>query len=71
MLKAYVAAQARLANIKDRLSKFENDESGAALVEYALLVGLVAVAAIAGAKAVGTALNTGLQSISTHISSMS
>lgn len=35
-----------------------NKEKGASLVEYALLISLIALVAIAGVKAVGTAANT-------------
>ncbi len=38
------------------LSRFRRDESGAAMVEYGLLVALIAAVAAAGAVAVGTNL---------------
>jgi pilus assembly protein Flp/PilA len=44
MLKTYVAAMSRLEQLKDRLNR---DESGAALVEYSVLIGLITVGAIA------------------------
>lgn len=43
MLKAYVAAQTRLEQLKDHMRNLRDDDSGAALVEYALIVGLMAV----------------------------
>lgn len=43
MLKTYVAAKMRLDNLKDRISK---DESGAALIEYSVLIGLISVATV-------------------------
>ena len=50
MLKTYIAAKTRLDNLKDRLA---GDESGAALIEYSILIGLITVAAIAAIIAVG------------------
>ena len=44
MLKAYVAAQVALQRLRE-------DREGAALLEYSLLIGLIAVAAI---TAIGT-----------------
>ncbi|RAK52538.1 Flp family type IVb pilin [Phenylobacterium deserti] len=46
MTKAYVAAQVRLTQLKSRLAGLRKDESGAALVEYAMVVGLMAVIAV-------------------------
>jgi pilus assembly protein Flp/PilA len=61
VLKTYIAAKMRLDNLKDRLSQ---DQSGAALIEYSVLIGLITVAAVtlistAGATVVAkwTALN--------------
>ncbi|CAN7415327.1 Flp family type IVb pilin [Phenylobacterium sp. LjRoot219] len=62
MLKTYIAiksqadvlkdhAVAHLDGLKTRLSK---DESGAALIEYTILIGLITVAAITAIIAVGT-----------------
>lgn len=42
-------------------------ERGASLVEYALLVALIAVVAIAAVRALGTAVSTQYSSISTQI----
>lgn len=51
MLKTYIAATTRIGSLKDRLSR---DESGASLIEYSILIGLITVAAIAMITAVGT-----------------
>jgi pilus assembly protein Flp/PilA len=40
--------------MKNILRKLQRDEDGAALVEYALLVGLIAIAAITAITLVGT-----------------
>ncbi len=39
------------------LRRFVRNEEGATMAEYALLVAVVALVALAGAKAVGTSLN--------------
>lgn len=51
MLKVYVAAQRKAAELKDRLTR---DNSGAALVEYSILIGIITVAAIASILLIGT-----------------
>jgi pilus assembly protein Flp/PilA len=50
MLKTYVKATNSLANLKDRLAK---DESGASLVEYSVLIGLITVATVVTIGLVG------------------
>ena len=40
----------------ERIKNFFNDESGASAVEYGLLVSLIAVAIIAGVRALGVGL---------------
>ena len=40
------------------ISRFIKDESGATAIEYGLIAGLVAVAAIAALSALGTSLDT-------------
>jgi pilus assembly protein Flp/PilA len=39
------------------VKRFVNDESGATAIEYGLIAALIAVAIIAGAGALGTAIN--------------
>lgn len=39
------------------IKRFARDESGATAIEYGLLSGLIAVAIIAGARAIGTNLS--------------
>ena len=43
--------------MKKMLQKFVKDEDGASAVEYGLLVALISVMIIIGAKALGTNLN--------------
>ena len=49
------------------VNKFINDESGADLIEYALLAGLVALAAVATLTTVGTNISGLYSRISTKI----
>ena len=43
-----------LSSFRSSLVRFLRDEEGVTLVEYALLIGLIAVAAIAAVTAIGT-----------------
>jgi pilus assembly protein Flp/PilA len=51
MLKIYIAAKTRLDNLKDRLAE---DDNGAALIEYSVLIGLITVAAVTLIATAGT-----------------
>jgi pilus assembly protein Flp/PilA len=57
--------------MKKLLQAVWRDESGAAMVEYALLVALVALVAIVGVAAVGTNVNAQFMKISCKIASPS
>jgi pilus assembly protein Flp/PilA len=48
--------------------RFLKDEEGAAMVEYALLVALIALVAIVGVSATGTSINAQFSKISCKIS---
>ncbi len=50
-------------------SRFVKDESGATAIEYGLIAALIAVVIISGATALGTALNSKLQTISNSVTS--
>ncbi|MCJ2039280.1 Flp family type IVb pilin [Methylobacterium sp. J-059] len=50
---------------------FLRDEDGAAMVEYALLVALIALVAIVGVSATGTSINAQFAKISCKISNPS
>lgn len=54
-------------SIKSSLKRFLAEESGASMAEYALLVGLIAVVAIAGVTALGTKVNNALDNASDKI----
>ena len=58
MLKLYVKMQTLMAN-----------EEGQDLVEYALVVSLIAFGAIAGMNVLSTELNTAFQTISSKVAS--
>ena len=58
LLKLYVAAQSRLS-----------DESGQDLIEYALVVSLIAFAATAGMGTVATGINDSFSKISSKLAS--
>ncbi len=49
------------------IKRFGKDESGAAMVEYALLVAVIALVAVGAAVTVGTDMKTKFTSISTCI----
>lgn len=49
------------------MSRLLKDESGATAIEYGLIAALIAVALITGATALGNALNTQFNSVSTKL----
>jgi pilus assembly protein Flp/PilA len=51
----------------ERIKNFFNDESGASAVEYGLLVSLIAVAIIVGARALGVAVQGKLNEAATAV----
>jgi len=53
------------------LAKYFKDESGATAIEYGLIAGLIAVALIAGATAIGNSLDSIFQNAATEIESTS
>ena len=55
--------------MKRILRHFYEDETGAAMVEYALLVALIALVAIVGVSAVGTNINAQFTRISCKLAS--
>jgi pilus assembly protein Flp/PilA len=50
-----------------KLINFFKDEEGASMVEYGLLVALIAVICIGAVTAVGTSLRALFQDVSTHL----
>jgi len=51
------------------ISRFVRDESGATAIEYGLIAAGIAVAIIAAVNAVGTALSTKFNNVSTSLGS--
>jgi len=49
--------------LKTLLVRFARNESGATAIEYALIASLVSVAIVAGAMALGSALDSSYQSV--------
>ena len=50
-------------------SRFVKDESGVTAIEYGLIAALIAVVIISGVTALGTALNSKLQTIGNSVTS--
>lgn len=48
------AKNVAVAKVQDKLTRFSREESGATAVEYALIVGLIAVAIIVAVTLLGT-----------------
>jgi pilus assembly protein Flp/PilA len=53
--------------MKNLISRFVKDESGATAIEYGLIAAGIAVAIIAAVQSVGTALNADLSASATAI----
>lgn len=57
--------------MRNILRRFKRDDTGAAMVEYALLVALIALVAIVGVSATGTSINAQFTKISCKIATPS
>jgi pilus assembly protein Flp/PilA len=66
MLKIYAKAYSLYAAVRDRMT----DEEGQALVEYALILALIAVVTIAVLQAIGVNVSKILDKVSTSLSSV-
>jgi pilus assembly protein Flp/PilA len=53
--------------MRNLVTRFAKDEQGAALVEYGMLVGLIAVVCIAAVKTLGLTVNTVFTTINTDL----
>jgi pilus assembly protein Flp/PilA len=56
-----------MTKFKNAIQKFVSDETGATMVEYALILALIAVACITAVTALGTALTTKFGTITSAI----
>ena len=54
VVKAIAARNVALAKLNSKIAQFARDEKGATAVEYALIVGLIAVAIIVAVTLLGT-----------------
>jgi pilus assembly protein Flp/PilA len=55
----------------EKIGKFFKDECGASMVEYGLLVALIAVVCILAVTTLGTSLSTKFQDVSTSVNAAS
>lgn len=53
--------------MKTLIKRFKSDEEGATAIEYGLIAALIAVAIIAGVRAVGTSLSGTFDTINTEL----
>ncbi|MFB3855368.1 MAG: Flp family type IVb pilin [Vicinamibacterales bacterium] len=53
--------------MKELLKRFVREEEGQDLIEYALLAGFISLAAVAAITAVGTALDTLYDNVTTQV----
>jgi pilus assembly protein Flp/PilA len=58
VLKLYTTLHVLAFSVSDRMKALKEDERGASAMEYALLVGLIAVAVVAAVAVFGTKLKT-------------
>jgi pilus assembly protein Flp/PilA len=56
-----------LASLRSAVTRFVRDESGASLVEYALLIALIAVVCVGAVTLIGTNVSTKLNSAATSL----
>jgi pilus assembly protein Flp/PilA len=54
--------------MKNLVSRFLKDESGATAIEYGLIAALISVAIIGGAKTLGTSLSTQFTNLGSYMS---
>jgi pilus assembly protein Flp/PilA len=52
------------------INRFAKDEQGAALLEYGLLVGLIAVVCVAAVQTLGLTVNTVFTTINTNLAAV-
>ena len=56
-----------MSKFASAVRRFVRDEAGASMAEYALLIAVIALVAVAGAKSLGNNLNTKLNGAATTI----
>ena len=60
-----------MTQMKNLFGKFAKDEDGGELLEYALIAGLIVIAAIAAMKVFSTAIKSKFTSMSTEVDNSS
>ena len=68
-LRTGIWGRSKLRLLKQQWLHFTRDESGQSLIEYALIVALIALGAITTMGTVATALSTGFSKIASHLNS--
>ena len=67
--KARVSPQiGRILLMRSLINRFSNDDEGAALVEYGMLVGLIAVICVVAVTNLGTEISTAFSNIASALS---
>lgn len=56
-----------MSSFVSAIRRFVRDERGATMAEYALLIAVIALVAVAGAKLLGTNVNTQLRAAATKV----
>ena len=56
-----------MSSLKHTLTRFAREESGATMVEYGIMVALIAALAIAVIKVVGQKVNNGFQAVNANM----
>jgi pilus assembly protein Flp/PilA len=67
VLSSYGGDTLMLTPLRTAVVRFLRDEDGASLVEYALLIALIAVVCVGAVTAIGSAVNNKLTSASTAL----
>ena len=63
----HAAEEDVLRLLKQKWQQFSQDDTGQSLIEYALIVALIALGAITTMTTVATALSTGFSKIASHL----
>ena len=58
-----------MSTLKSTIRRFIREVSGATMVEYGIMVALIAVVAIAAVRTLGTSVNGGFTNINTNLAS--
>ena len=56
-----------MSKLSAAVRRFVRDEEGATMAEYALLIGAIALVAIAGIRTFGSSLNTRFSTMATNV----